>query len=217
MQQLKVLVIYTADVEWAQEVYDLGDVTLRVEASYLVRQNTDEIYERLSRKIHEEEELTAEDLAQLMILPLTVKGTDAKQVYIEKAVGLAKQLSNHEQMMRVISGILTFTDKVIDQKYAEKVRNELMMTKVERLIFEDGFEDGAVKGRTEGRTVGRSEGEFLKLIGQVQKKCLKGKSLAEIAAELEEEEADIAPIIACIREHAQFTKEEILSELHVMA
>lgn len=39
LKSIKVLVIYTADVEWAKEVYDFGDLVLRVEASYLVKQD----------------------------------------------------------------------------------------------------------------------------------------------------------------------------------
>lgn len=142
LKQLKVLVIYTADVEWAQEVYDLGDLILQIEAAYLIHQDSDAIYEHLNQKIHAGESLTEEELAQLIILPLTVKGNEAKQRYIEKAVNLAKQISDHDQVMRVVSGILTFTDKVIDLDYAKKVRDELMMTKVERLIYEEAVEKG---------------------------------------------------------------------------
>ena len=42
--KIKMLVFYTADVERAEEVYDLGGLTLQVESAYLVRQDTEEIY-----------------------------------------------------------------------------------------------------------------------------------------------------------------------------
>ena len=47
LKKLKILVIYTADVSQAQEIYDLGGVVIQVEASYLIHQNTKEIYGRL--------------------------------------------------------------------------------------------------------------------------------------------------------------------------
>lgn len=146
LKQIKVLVIYTADVDLAENVYDLGDVILKTEVSYLVRQNTDMIYTSLCGKIDEGESLTSQDLVQLMILPLTVKGKAAKRIYIEKSVDLARQIPDRDQMMRVLAGILTFSDKVIDPAYANKIKEELGMIQVGQLIFNDGFEQGISRG-----------------------------------------------------------------------
>ena len=41
------------------------------------------------------------------------------------------------------------------------------------------------EGQMDGRNEGRSEGEALKLISLIQKKCQKGKSLEETAEDLE--------------------------------
>ncbi|MDO5574896.1 MAG: hypothetical protein Q4G60_13065, partial [bacterium] len=48
--------------------------------------------------------------------------------------------------------------------------------------------------RAEGRAEGRTEGENRKLIEMICKKIAKNKSLHQIAAELEEEEATILPL-----------------------
>lgn len=146
LKSIKILVIYTADVEWAKEVYDFGDLILRVEASYLVKQDSDGIYDALNRKIHAGDRLTEEELARLMILPLTVKGKAEKQVYIEKAVELAKRISDRSQSVRVLAGILTFTDKVIDPEYAKKVKEEWQMTQIGKLIFDNGYKAGEEQG-----------------------------------------------------------------------
>lgn len=150
LKHVKVLIIYTADVEWAMEEYDLGGVSIRVEASYLVNQDTDIIYQKLHCRIGHKERLTEEELAQLMLLPLTVKGKTEKQRYIEKAVKLAKQIPDREQSNQVLAGILTFCDKVIEREYAEKVKEELQMTLVEQLIFADGVEAGVKQGIEQG-------------------------------------------------------------------
>ena len=71
LKKLKILVIYTADVSQAQEVYDLGGVVIQVEASYLVHQNTKEIYGRLKEKGSAGEGLNVTERMELMILPLT--------------------------------------------------------------------------------------------------------------------------------------------------
>lgn len=150
LRQIKVLIIYTADVEWAMEEYDLDGVTIRVEAAYLVNQDTGAIHQRLKDKISREEVLTDEELVQLMLLPLTVKGKTEKQPYIESAVSLAKNLADRQQSIQALAGILTFCDKVIDQAYAEKIKEELRMTLVGQMIYEDGVQQGLKDGREEG-------------------------------------------------------------------
>ncbi|MBQ7797277.1 MAG: hypothetical protein IJ374_12065 [Lachnospiraceae bacterium] len=135
------IVIYTADVEAAQDIYDLGGITLKIESAYLVNMNSNHIYQKLRFKIENQEPLIEEELMELMILPLTAKGTEAKQEYIRKAVELAKKMPNQNDVHTVIAGLLTFTDKFIETIYAEKLRRELtMLTKVEQIIFDEACE-----------------------------------------------------------------------------
>ena len=74
-------------------------------------------------------------------------------------------------------------------------------------------EEGQMDGRNEGRIEGRSEGETLKLIAQIQKKCQKGKSLEEIAEDLEEEACKIAAIYDAVSRNPDKDREELLSML----
>lgn len=79
VHEIRMVVIYTADVEYAPDVYDLGGVSLRIESAYLVNQNSNHIYQKLRYKIGQREMLTEEELMELMILPLTAKGPEGKQ------------------------------------------------------------------------------------------------------------------------------------------
>ena len=142
LKKIKMVVIYTADVERAEVVYYLGGLLLVVEAAYLVRRDSDEIYCRLKRKIEAGEHLSGEELMELMVLPLTVKGKQGKQIWIEKSVELARQLSERNEQMKVLAGILTFTDKVVDPAYADKIKEEMQMTLVGQLLMEEGREQG---------------------------------------------------------------------------
>lgn len=221
VEKLKILVIYTADVEWAQEVYDLGDLILQVEAAYLVNMDSEKIYCMLEEKIYAGKILTENELSQLMLLPLTVKGKAKKQVYIEKTVELARNITDHGQAVQALAGILTFTDKVIDPDYAARIKEEMHMTKVGQLIFNDGWEAGLMKGKSEGRSEGRiegriegrPEGELLKIIELVRKKQRKGKKLAVIAEEVETSEAEVRPILECVKKYPDAEKEELLGYL----
>lgn len=140
IHEIRMIVIYTADVEYAEETYTIGGLTLNIESAYLVNLNSNHIYQKLRCKIENHEPLTEEELTELMILPLTAKGTSAKQNYIQKAVQLAKQLPNRSTTLSVLSGLLTFTDKIIDKTYAQQIKEEFfMLTQVEQLIYEDAI------------------------------------------------------------------------------
>lgn len=187
LKKLKILVIYTADVSQAQEVYDLGGVVIQVEASYLIHQNTKEIYGRLKEKVSAGERLNVTERMELMILPLTIKGKKEKQEYIQKAIELAKKMEDRRQGAQVIAGILTFTDKVLDPAYAKRVKGEIKMNLVSQMIFQDGFDSGVEQGMNQGITMGITQGSEKKLIQQVCRKLQKKKSPETISEELEEE------------------------------
>ena len=146
LNQLKMVVIYTADVERAEERYDLGGLILVVESAYLIHLDGSQIYDRLKNKIDAGEKLTEEELMELMILPLTVKGKKRKQETIEKAVNLGKRLPDREGQLKVIAGILTFTDKIIDRVDAKKLEEEMQMTLVGQMLMEEGYQRGKEKG-----------------------------------------------------------------------
>lgn len=146
LKRIRMIVIYTADVESAECIYDLGGVVLVVESAYLVQQDTDQIMEKLEKKIQTGMMLTEEEQMQLMVLPLTMKGKEQKQKVIVKSVQLAKQISEKEITLRVLAGILTFSDKIIDSEYKKLVKEEMGMTQIEQMIFEEGMEKGIEQG-----------------------------------------------------------------------
>ena len=171
--RIKMIVIYTADVEWAENVYDLGGLRLVVEPAYLVKFDTDEVYHRLNEKICRQERLSEEELMELMILPLTVKGNQEKQKLIVDAVNMARKLEDGSQTVRAMAGLLTFTDKIIDKKFKERIKEEMRMTQIAQMFIEEG--------RQEGRQEGREEAEE-KIIKTM---LLKNKTIEEIHQDTE--------------------------------
>lgn len=146
IKQIKVIVIYTADVEQAEEIFDLGGIIIKVEAAYLVKLDSGRIYNDISEKITRKELLSEEDMMKLMILPLTVKGHSAKQELAVKVIDLAKAIPDPEVMLKVMAGILAFSDKILNKDYSKKVRDIMYMTQVERLIYDDAYRDGEENG-----------------------------------------------------------------------
>lgn len=190
LKKLRIIVIYTADVEAACKEYDLEGVLVRVEPAYLVNMDTKSIRKKLEAKMEREEPLDMEEQMQLMVLPLTVKGKENKQKVIVEAVELAKRIKDQQQRTQVLAGILTFTDKIIDDDYRERVKEEWKMTQIGKMIFDDGFQAGKEQGERQGKEQGEKRGEKRgrdqKLIEQSCQKLRKGKAPEVIAEELEE-------------------------------
>lgn len=61
-------------------------------------------------------------------------------------MGLARNLPEMEEQLKVLAGILTFTDKVIDKMYAKRLKEEMQMTLVGQMLMDEGIQ----KGREEG-------------------------------------------------------------------
>ncbi len=175
LTKLRVIVIYTADIASACQCYDLNAITVRIEPAYLINLDTRQIYDHIRQKLLHGEPLTDSERLQLMILPLTAKGRKPKQDAAIKAVELARQIPDRQHTIQVLAGILTFTDKVIDESFRSKIKEELRMTQIGKMIFDDGFHDGF------------HDGQGSKLIEQVCKKIKKEKSPETIALELEED------------------------------
>ena len=189
LKQLKMVVIYTADVERAEERYDLGGLILIVESAYLIHLDGSQIYDRLKHKIDAGEKLAEEELMELMILPLTVKGKKRKQETIEKAVTLGKRLPDREGQLKVIAGILTFTDKVIDRAYAKKLEEEMQMTLVGQMLMDEGYQRGMEKGMEKGRESG------LELAKQILRLAGENVPVQEIARRLSATEEEVRQIL----------------------
>ena len=82
-------------------------------------------------------------MMSLAIYPLTYRGNEAKQNAVTEAIDLAEGIADEKMMLDTMMGILTFSDKVIVEEDARRIRRRLSMTKVERIIEEE--KDQAVK------------------------------------------------------------------------
>jgi len=135
-----IAVIYTGDIKESASVFNVGAVSITIQQVFLSNFDTDEIYTSIRAKIESEESLTDDDIMRLIILPLTQPKNEKKQKLIEDAIDLAKKIQDEKQQLFVIAGILTATDKFIDQEYSEKVKGWIRLTKVARLFEEEKIE-----------------------------------------------------------------------------
>lgn len=68
-----------------------------------------------------------------------------KQPVIVSAVNLAKHIKLRSQSIQALAGILTFSDKVIDKAYKERIKEEMQMTQIGQMLIDEGIEKGIEK------------------------------------------------------------------------
>ena len=149
--ELRMIVIYTGDVETAKDTWEIPCLTLKMEQVFIHSLPDAEIYQSVKKKLENNETLSEKELMQLIILPLAKKGKEAKQKMIEQVVDLAKQIEDENTQAFVITGILVSSDKFIDRDYAKSARRYLSMTKVFQILEEEKQEAINIARKNERR------------------------------------------------------------------
>ena len=89
----------------------------------------------------------------------------------------------------------------------------MLLTEFDEKDYIEGVKE---ESERRGRAEGKLEGEQVKVITQIIKKVKKAKTLQTIAAELEEEEADIKPIYEAVESSApDYNIEKIKAKLNM--
>jgi len=137
--KLRLIVIYTTDVKRAEvnPLYDAGALTFKIEMAFLSELDSEEIRNRLSKKVREGERLGEEELMEFIVLPLTYPGREAKRQAALDSVQLAMKISGEDIASYVLSGLVVFADKFMDEETSRQVKEWLSMTKVGRLFAEE--------------------------------------------------------------------------------
>ena len=161
--RIRIIVIYTADVtkDQTSDTLSVGDMIIYTTEGFLSEISSEKVKMRIQHKIEQRERLDDKDLMELIILPLTYKGKENQQRAAHEAVDLAKEIQDESVQEMALAGILSFSDKIIDQKLANEMRRGRKKTKEGAIIareMEESEARGRKTGRIEGRTEGRTEG-----------------------------------------------------------
>ncbi len=140
LPDIRIVVIYTSEVMNPIEEIDVSSIRLNSKAVLLSEYNGDAILQKVIKKMEEGKSLTDEETMKLILVPL-MHSREKRQILIEKTIEVAKCISDEQEQIQVIAGILVATDKFIDEDYAKKVKEWLRMTKVGRLYEQEKQEE----------------------------------------------------------------------------
>lgn len=155
--KIRIIVIYTADVtrQQTKDTLNVGDVVIYTTEGFLSEIASEEVKARIQHKIEQKQPLDDRDLMELIILPLTYKGKENQRRVAQEAINLAIGIEDEKLQEMALAGILSFSDKIIDKKFAEKIGGILKMTKVGAYFVRE-MEESEARGRAEGRAEGRA-------------------------------------------------------------
>ena len=120
---------------------------MEIEAAFLSELDAEGIFPNLKEKVKKGKLLSDEELMEFIILPLSYRKMEEKEQKLKETVELAVQVSDRQQQVFILSGMLVFADKVIDWETAKRIRRAIEMTQVARIFEEEKLE--ALRERTE--------------------------------------------------------------------
>ena len=88
------------------------------------------------------------------VLPTNIPAIKVNELRLDNLL----ELEDIEQQLFVLAGILTFTDKIIDEEHAKTIRRAIQMTKV-AMIFEKEKEEAVKREREKMEQIAREERE----------------------------------------------------------
>ncbi len=145
--KIRMIVIYTADVErgTTNPEIDMGSLEFKITEAFLSEIDLERVWGNISQKVVAGDDITSEETMQLIIYPLAFKAREDKQNAIRNVIELAKGLNDDKKMIFVLKCLMVFSDKVIRDDDARHIKEVLMMTKVEKLIYDEAEEKVATR------------------------------------------------------------------------
>lgn len=194
--KIRLLVIYTTDVsrENVSSILDVYSLKMELSQAFLSELDSETIKETIIEKIKQKKPLTETELMQTIILPLTYKGETKKKESIKELFELMKEIKEEETQLFLLSGILVFTDKVIDKETAKQIKEWIRMTKVARLYEEEKIEAvNEAVNEAVTRTIQQKEKEKERAIQQKEKE--KERAIHQMVKKMLEKNVDILNIM----------------------
>jgi hypothetical protein len=138
--QLRLIIIYTGEVEYAEPNLEINCLTLRTESVFLNKIDGDKEFTIFKNKINNKLPLNNEEIMRSIVLPLTQKGIEKKQEMLEQVVETAMEIQDEKLQLMIISSVLVASDKFICEEYSTRIRRYLNMTKIEKIFEKEKLE-----------------------------------------------------------------------------
>jgi len=197
-KEVTTYVMFSGNIKNPMTEFTEGINTYRVQGIILQDRNADDVIQTLKSRTDAGLPLTKADLLPLVLSPL-MGGTMSQKDRITAAYDITRHAQGIDKgiVRKVEAVIYVMADKFLETAEMKQLKEELKLTKLGQILYEEW--------RAEGIATGRIAGERSHLLSQIQRKISKGKAPETIAEEVEE---SIETVIAFIREISDGGQEE---------
>ena len=169
-------VLFSGNIKNPMTEFTEGVNTYRVVPIIMQDRNADKVIAELKNKQELGEEITKADFLPLILCPLMSGHLSQKERVLAAYEITRKATDVDAEIIRKVEAVIyIMADKFLDSKEMEQLKEEIKMTRLGKMLYDDGAS--------------------MKLKELVAKKIKKGFSVAEIAVLFEEDKAVIEKIV----------------------
>ena len=153
-------VICSSRVERLKTELAEGINVYRVRAIRMQDQDADHVFSQLKEKQERGEKLRKADLVPLLLTPLMSGRLSATDRIVKSLKILQKEESavTELEMEKMQAVLYTFADKFLNARELERVKEMIAMTRLGKMLVEDGFKQGVERGIEQGIGQGMERG-----------------------------------------------------------
>lgn len=140
--RLRIIVIYTGDVQSADPDFSIGCIAMKTEQAFLSHIDGDAEMKKIREKLLDGEPLDDEDLMRLIILPLTYRGDGKKTEMIDAVINSAEKIAEEDKKAFVLAGVCVAAHHYLTNTQVERIGGLLKMTKVGQLFERERLKYG---------------------------------------------------------------------------
>ena len=167
-------VLFSGNIKKPKTKLRSGINTYKIHPIIMQDRNADEVIAGLQRKVDSGEEITKADLLPLVLSPL-MGGEMSQKERVSAAYGITRKAAgvDAEVIRKVEAVIYIMADKFLDSVEMEQLKKEIKMTRLGKMLYDDGKAEGKAEGIAKGKAEGEKLGEE-KVIILIQKMAADG-------------------------------------------
>ena len=147
IKEVVTYVIYSGEIKTPSSQLKTGISEYNIKAVSMRNVDGDIVISNLEEKITNNEDISREELIALTFTPI-MGGKLSKVDKIIKSIRILKEIED-DKVYEIESMLYAFADKFLEGKNLDKVKEEISMTKLGKMLREDGRIEGRKEGHNE--------------------------------------------------------------------
>ena len=145
---VRTYVLFSGNIKNPMTEFTEGFNTYRIKPIIMQHYNADNLLAHLEQKLSNKEIIKKDDLIPLVLCPLMGGNTSTKD-RINKAYRIIRKTTETKTLdtTKLESMLYAMADKFLNTADLEKLKEEMTMTRLGQMIWEDGIAEGIEKGR----------------------------------------------------------------------